>query len=146
MQTITEVFIKDHKEMGELLNEFLTAQINKQNNINDLFNIVRNALDEHIKEEEQMYHTYETRNKELDEIIKTVRTQHETIKKILEDIGLSEEINEEYEQLVRKLLQTIQEHEEFEEEYLYPKFDEVLTNREKEQTIFQLTSKEKVHH
>ena len=145
MVNIKDVFTQDHRILNKMLVEYAQSQKSKSRNSTQLFNDVRNAINKHIKEEEELYNTFHKTSAELDDIIKSVRTQHEQIKKLLDNMhDVCDEEPEECENRTNELLSLTNYHERFEEEYLYTKFDELLSEKEKDRAIYEIQSRYKM--
>lgn len=140
MTSILEVFMQDHKILDEMFIEYARAVQTKRNNTTNLFNDLKNALEKHMKQEEELYQLFQTKSNELDDVIQSVRTQHENLIQKLHDVSdyEAEEEEQDYEHYVNEFINAIQIHEKFEEQYLYTKLDEILTDEEKEEFIYEL--------
>jgi len=144
MASILKVFLEDHKVLDTMLESFIEAQISHQSTVMDQFNDLKNSLAVHMQAEEGLCNSFSHKNSALDEIIKIMREQHKQINEYFEDLGSFEGNKEEYSHLVFALVNLVKSHERFEENQLYPKFDMLLTEQEKEEVIYNLQLKSKV--
>lgn len=127
---ITERFSQDHDFINDLFFKFKTARINNADNMTDLFNKLINCLKKHSRGEGVLFKECEFLNDELKNKVKEIMDEQEVLKRKLENLYYDYTLDdlEELEQLFKK-------HCLLEKEEVYPKFDELLTEEQKQRFI-----------
>ena len=142
MTSLKEAFIEDHKIISQMIDDLSQTIVSNKGNFMEEFNDLRNAINKHIKEEEDIHRTIISQSDQFEDIIKSTKAQHQTITKILDDMWDYEDLElEELQHQMNQLITISKQHQTFEEEYLYHHADTILDEKEKSRIIYELESR-----
>ena len=140
LSMITTHFVHDHHILDALFAKFCQEKQENSPNSTNTLNDLKNAFERHWREEEILYNSYQGQEEELLDKIRLILNQHKLMASFLMDL-YQEDCNLKKHQEINNLFV---EHRKLEERYVYVKFDEVLSEEERQKVIddLKLYSKE----
>lgn len=134
--SVTGLFVEDHRRILFLLQNF---KENKDRNIKksiEVFNQLRQALQKHFREEDILYSKCKYSTGTILPILNTIRTEHHMIYSKLNEIQNA--LNTDQKIDLSGFYDLLEKHRDTEEEFLYPEFDNILSDRDKEDVYWKI--------
>ena len=136
---LTSLFVQDHHKIGQLINQFKIDIDSDESRAITIFTQLKTILLRHFQEEEILYSRCKYDDESIIPLLNSIKEQHKVILSKLHDIHSS--LSENRKISMTSFFTLLEKHKEQEERYLYPEFDKILTNEEKEQAYWDIKGK-----
>jgi hemerythrin len=137
MVNIISLFVEDHERIASLLKDFKKHKHENTKKVKDIFKQLQQALIDHFHQEEILYSKYKHKTGEIIPALQTIGKEHIIILEKLGNIQKSL-IHGETNINISGLYTLLERHKNIEDRLLYPEFDRVLSDKEKEDVYWKI--------
>jgi iron-sulfur cluster repair protein YtfE (RIC family) len=130
MMTPFELLKKDHKKVAGLLERCEKAVENERDNVEDLFEQIKNELEVHTRIEETIFYPALKDKEETKDIALEAYEEHKVVKTLLEELEDLSTEDEEWKAKFTVLKENIEHHVEEEEGEMFKKARKALSQQE----------------
>ncbi len=134
---VISLFLEDHERISQLLTEFKKLKHKNIRKAKDIFKQLHQDLIRHFHQEKILYSRYKQTTGDILPILQTINKEHTTILEKL--LGIQRSLAKEDTNIdISDLYAILEKHKNVEDRLLYPEFERILSEKEKEDMYWKM--------